>query len=146
MGGQAMSERLKGYIGDPQIWIVLLLFSLVGINVPDLIDGVTKPREDPALAEKLERLKLFEKLEDQARWKEEVITEMEVSFSTSLRNALTPLTNEVAQIRETIEKGERWSLEDMANYHEAHLAGASPTPREIQIKRLGEEASRTRSK
>jgi len=140
-----MSQRIKAFAGDPQTWIVFLLLSLVGINVPDLLT-VSPASQDTALNEKLERLRMFEKLEDQKKWKEEVIKEVEMSFSESLRSAIEPLTKEVASIRETIEKGERWSLEDMSNYHDAHLAGASPTPREIQIKRLGEEASRLKQK
>lgn len=135
-----MSQKIKAFAGDPQTWIVFLLLSLVGINVPDLLT-VSPASQDPALNEKLERLRMFEKLEDQKKWKEDVIREVEVSFSESLRSAIEPLTKEVASIRETIEKGGRWSLEDMSKYHEAHLAGVSPTPREIQIKRLGEEAS-----
>ena len=141
-----MSERLKGYLGDTQLWIVLLLLSLVGINVPDLLPGEVGGNPDSATKAKLEKLALLEKAEDQKRWKEDVIKEVEVSFSESLRSAIEPLAREIASIRETIEKGERWSLEDMAVYHEAHLAGASPTPREIQIKRLGEEASKARNK
>ena len=141
-----MSQKIKAFAGDPQTWIVFLLLSLVGINVPDLLTVSPVPQSDPALNEKLEKLRMFEKLEDQNKWKEDVIQEVEVSFSESLRSAIEPLTKEVASIRETIEKGERWSLEDMSNYHESHLAGASPTPREIQIKRLGEEASRSKLK
>ena len=141
-----MSQKIKAFAGDPQTWIVFLLLSLVGINVPDLLTVSPAHQSDPVLNQKLEKLRMFEKLEDQRRWKDEVIQEVEVSFSESLRSAIEPLTKEVANIRETIGKGERWSLEDMSNYHEAHLAGASPTPREIQIKRLGEEASRSKQK
>lgn len=139
-----MSERFKGYVGDPQIWIVVLLLSLVGINVPDLLPDSNFPKQDPQVAEKLEKLRLFEKAQDHEQWKEAVISEVEVSFSESLRSAIEPLTEEVSSIRETLEQGERWSLEDMSNYHKAHLAGVPPTPREIQIKRLGEEASNLR--
>ena len=140
-----MSQKIKAFAGDPQTWIVFLLLSLVGINVPDLLT-VSSASQDPALNEKLEKLRMFEKLEDQKKWKDEVIREVENSFSESLRSAIEPLTKEVTSIRAAMEKGERWSLEDMSKYHDAHLAGASPTPREIQIKRLGEEASRLNQK
>lgn len=140
-----MSQKIKAFAGDPQTWIVFLLLSLVGINVPDLLT-VSPASQDPALNEKLEKLRMFEKLEDQKKWKDEVIREVENSFSESLRSAIEPLTKEVTSIRAAMEKGERWSLEDMSNYHDAHLAGVSPTPREIQIKRLGEEASRLKQK